>query len=85
MQIGIIGLGRMGANIGRRLMGKGHAVVGFDRDAKAVAGLTGATGAANLKDLVAKLSLAARCVGDVAGRQDHRRHHHGIVRPAVAG
>src|ERR1700760_4964085 len=56
MQIGIIGLGRMGANIGRRLMGKGHTVVGFDRDVKAVAALTGATGAANLKDLVAKLS-----------------------------
>src|SRR5580704_16298454 len=56
MQIGIIGLGRMGANIGRRLMNKGHAVVGYDRDPKAVAGLTGATGAQNLKDLIAKLS-----------------------------
>ncbi|HVZ28607.1 MAG TPA: decarboxylating 6-phosphogluconate dehydrogenase [Rhizomicrobium sp.] len=56
MQIGIVGLGRMGANIGRRLMGKGHTVVGYDRDAKAVAGLSGATGAANLKDLVTKLS-----------------------------
>jgi 6-phosphogluconate dehydrogenase len=55
MQIGIIGLGRMGANIGRRLMGKGHMVVGYDRDAKAVAGLSGATGAADLKDLVGKL------------------------------
>ena len=57
MQIGIIGLGRMGANIGRRLMAKGHTVVGYDRDAKAVAALTGATGAASdLKDMVAKLS-----------------------------
>ena len=34
MQIGIIGLGRMGANIGRRLMSRGHQVVGFDADAK---------------------------------------------------
>jgi 6-phosphogluconate dehydrogenase len=56
MQIGIIGLGRMGANIGRRLMSKGHTVVGYDRDPKAVAGLSGATGTQNLKDLVGKLS-----------------------------
>ena len=41
MQIGIIGLGRMGANIGRRLMNKGHKVVGYDRDPKAVAALDG--------------------------------------------
>ena len=46
MQIGIVGLGRMGANIGRRLMSKGHKVVAYDRDPKAVAALTGATGAA---------------------------------------
>ena len=56
MQIGIIGLGRMGANIGRRLMSKGHEVVGFDHDAKAVAGLSGATAASGLKDMVAKLT-----------------------------
>jgi len=61
MQIGIIGLGRMGANIGRRLMTKGHAVVGYDRDPKAVAALSGATAAQNLKDLVAKL-VAPRAV-----------------------
>ena len=39
MQIGIVGLGRMGANIGRRLMEKGHKVVAFDREPKAVAAL----------------------------------------------
>jgi 6-phosphogluconate dehydrogenase len=55
MQIGIIGLGRMGANIGRRLMSKGHKVVAFDREPKAVAALTGASGADSLKDLVEKL------------------------------
>jgi 6-phosphogluconate dehydrogenase len=55
MQIGIIGLGRMGANIGRRLMSKGHKVVAFDREPKAVAALTGSTGATSLKDMVAKL------------------------------
>ncbi len=55
MQIGIVGLGRMGANIGRRLMSKGHKVVAFDREPKAVAALVGATGVASLKDLVEKL------------------------------
>jgi len=60
MQIGIIGLGRMGANIGRRLMSRGHAVVGFDASPEAVKALEGALegkaeGAASLADLVARL------------------------------
>ncbi len=36
MQIGIVGLGRMGANMARRIMRAGHQVVGYDRDAKNV-------------------------------------------------
>jgi 6-phosphogluconate dehydrogenase len=57
MQLGIIGLGRMGANIARRLMKGGHTCVVYDRDAKAVSGLgkDGATGAKDLADLVSKL------------------------------
>jgi 6-phosphogluconate dehydrogenase len=55
MQIGIVGLGRMGANIGRRLMGKGHKIVAFDRNPKAVTALAGATGAGSLKEMVEKL------------------------------
>jgi 6-phosphogluconate dehydrogenase len=55
MQIGIVGLGRMGANIGRRLMEKGHKVVAFDRKPEAVAALSGATGAGSLQELVEKL------------------------------
>ncbi|HEX4095971.1 MAG TPA: NAD(P)-binding domain-containing protein, partial [Caulobacteraceae bacterium] len=35
MQLGIIGLGRMGGNIARRLMKDGHQCVVYDRDAKA--------------------------------------------------
>ena len=35
MQIGMIGLGRMGANLALRLMRNGHAVVAFDQDASA--------------------------------------------------
>jgi 6-phosphogluconate dehydrogenase len=56
MQIGIVGLGRMGANIGRRLMSKGHKVVGYDRDPKAVGAIAGADAAGDLKDLVSKLA-----------------------------
>jgi 6-phosphogluconate dehydrogenase len=57
MQIGVIGLGRMGGNISRRLMQHGHEPVVYDHDAKAIAALTrdGATGAADLGKLVAQL------------------------------
>ena len=56
MQIGIVGLGRMGANIGRRLMKKGHVVVAFDRDAKVVKALVGATGVSSLSEMVEKIT-----------------------------
>jgi len=57
MQLGMIGLGRMGGNIVRRLMKNGHTAVVYDKDAKAVAGLAGegATGASTLEDFVEKL------------------------------
>ncbi|WP_404372352.1 phosphogluconate dehydrogenase (NAD(+)-dependent, decarboxylating) [Sphingomonas sp. MMS24-J45] len=57
MKIGIIGLGRMGAGIARRLMRAGHEVVAFDRDEKAIAALAadGAVGASGLDDMRSKL------------------------------
>ncbi|MGW0998771.1 phosphogluconate dehydrogenase (NAD(+)-dependent, decarboxylating) [Streptomyces sp. NPDC002520] len=57
MQLGMIGLGRMGANLVRRLMRDGHHCVVSDVNAAAVAELAGegATGAESLRDLVAKL------------------------------
>ncbi|MFT0878816.1 decarboxylating 6-phosphogluconate dehydrogenase [Rhodopseudomonas sp. G2_2311] len=57
MQIGMIGLGRMGGNIVRRLMKDGHHAVVYDRDPQAVDALTreGATGAGGLEELVRKL------------------------------
>ena len=57
MQIGVIGLGRMGGNISRRLIKNGHEVVVYDRDEKAVAALgrDGAKGAAGLDKLVQQL------------------------------
>lgn len=57
MQIGMIGLGRMGANMVRRLLQGGHQCVVFDRSPKAVEALTQekAIGASSLADLAAKL------------------------------
>jgi 6-phosphogluconate dehydrogenase len=57
MQFGMIGLGRMGANMVRRLMKNGHKCVVYDRSAGAVEGLVkeGATGSSSLADFVKKL------------------------------
>src|SRR5438093_4757438 len=84
MQLGMVGLGRMGANLTRRLMRRGHEVVVFDVNAAAVGLLEGegAMGAASLDDLVAELSppraawvmvpaaVAGRSVADLAERMD---------------
>ena len=58
MQLGMIGLGRMGANMVRRLIKKGHNCVVFDRSPKTVDELAKekAAGAASLKELVEKLA-----------------------------
>ncbi len=58
MQLGMIGLGRMGANMVRRLMKGGHQCVVFDRDPASVSRLAGegATGTSSLNDFVSKLS-----------------------------
>jgi 6-phosphogluconate dehydrogenase len=57
MQLGMIGLGRMGANMVRRLLKGGHRCVVFDRSPKAVNELVQekATGSSSLQDFVAKL------------------------------
>jgi 6-phosphogluconate dehydrogenase len=58
MEIGIIGLGRMGGNMARRLLRAGHCVVAYDMSAEAVTGLEpeGAAGASSLEDLIGKLA-----------------------------
>jgi 6-phosphogluconate dehydrogenase len=58
MQLGMIGLGRMGANMVRRLINKGHNCVVFDRSPQVVADLVKekATGSASLSDFVKKLA-----------------------------
>jgi 6-phosphogluconate dehydrogenase len=58
MELGIVGLGRMGANMARRLMKDGHKIVAYDVNPDAIAALAGegAEGASSLQDLAAKLS-----------------------------
>jgi 6-phosphogluconate dehydrogenase len=63
MQIALVGLGKMGRRMGKRLMGGGHHVVGFDRDPAVVAKIAKEApasgkfeGATSLEDVVKKLS-----------------------------
>jgi len=58
MELGMIGLGRMGGNMVQRLLGGGHCVVAYDPRAEAVEALTqsGATGASAIQDLVDQLT-----------------------------
>ena len=64
MQIGMIGLGRMGANMVRRLLRGGHECVVFDRSPDAVAELTQekAAGASSLADFVKQLGEKPRAI-----------------------
>ena len=61
MKIGLIGLGRMGGNIARRLMRNGHEIVAYDRDEAAVTKLAGdgAIAATSLDDMRTKLDTPA--------------------------
>ena len=75
MQLGVVGLGRMGANIVRRLMRDGHTCVVFDLDPDAVEALEkeGASAATSVADLVEKLSRPRAAwvmlpAGDVTGK-----------------
>ena len=58
MELGLVGLGRMGANMARRLMRDGHRIVAFDVNPEAIAELEkdGAEGASSLEDMASKLS-----------------------------
>lgn len=59
MELGIVGLGRMGSKIVRRLLKSGHRVVAYDRAPRTVEGLMaeGAEGAFTLEDLAKRLSV----------------------------
>src|SRR5690348_4675878 len=63
MQLGMIGLGRMGANMARRLIRAGHVCVGYDVHQEAVHALAaeGGRAAASLEDLVSQLETPRVC------------------------
>jgi hypothetical protein len=83
MQLGMVGLGRMGANMTRRLMRGGHTMVVSDLSADAVKGLAGegAVASSSLDDLVGKLT-PPRCVDHGALRRSHGKNRAGIAREA---
>jgi 6-phosphogluconate dehydrogenase len=64
MEMGMIGLGRMGGNMVLRLMRKGHRMIAHDRSEEAVKGLEsqGAVGAGSLEDLIAAFQSRPRIV-----------------------
>jgi 6-phosphogluconate dehydrogenase len=75
MQLGMVGLGRMGANLVRRLMRDGHTCVVFDVNPDMVAALEkeGATGASSLEDFVSKLDAPRNAwvmvpAGEITGK-----------------
>ena len=67
MEIGIIGLGRMGGNMAERLRRGGHTIVGYDQAAPT-------RDVDSLEALVAALAAPARRVGHGPGRWPDRRH-----------
>jgi 6-phosphogluconate dehydrogenase len=85
----MIGLGRMGGNIVRRLMRNGHEAVVYDRDAKAVAALVseGADGASSLDEFVGKLEapraawvmLPAGAITEATVAELHKRFSKGDI------
>ena len=76
MQLGMIGLGRMGANMVRRLLKGGHQCVVYNRSAKAVAELAkeSAVGTTSLADFTKNLTKPSRGLVDGAGRCGGRCH-----------
>ena len=87
MQLGMVGLGRMGANMVRRLVRDGHELVVFDVSADAVNSLaheTGATGASSLEDMVVQAAAAAGDLDNGPGRL-HRRDDQQARRPRIQG
>ena len=73
MEIGMIGLGRMGGNMTLRLLKKGHSVVAFDFNQEAVnaAADAGAVASSSLEDMVWPAFRAARRVGHGAFRRSY--------------
>ena len=86
-QLGMVGLGRMGANLVRRLMRDGHDCVVYDVNPDAIKQLAGegATGAVVARRSWPRSSSAAGRLDHGPGRRDHREHRQGGRRGARQG
>ena len=69
MELGLVGLGKMGGNMRTRLRNAGHTVVGLDHDLDI-------SDVKSLADLVEALPVAQGRLGDGAGRRADPRGHH---------
>ena len=85
MELGTVGLGRMGGNMAQRLINGGHKIVAFDPSEEARDGVvnSGGEAVASLADLVSRLS-SPRAVWVVACWRNHRIGHQSAGLPAVA-
>ena len=65
MKVGLIGLGKMGLNLGQNLLDHQHDVVAFDVNPNAVKNMIqyGATGVSSYKELIQSLESSKNCLG----------------------
>ena len=85
MELGMVGLGKMGANMTTRLLERGQKMVVYDRNAEAVqrSAEEGATGAESLGELVRQVESAARHLEHGARRCTHGERDRGTFRHSV--
>ena len=78
MQLGMIGLGRMGGNMVRRLLKDSHQLFVFDQSAEAVQQFEseGAIGASSLDDLIAKTKLPKKKINRYIHKYQQCRQEH---------
>ncbi len=87
MELGFVGLGKMGLNMVKRLLAGGHHVAAYDRDAGAIrqAEAAGASGASSLDALVSALAPPRADLGDGSLGRSHRIDDRRAVHAAVRG
>ena len=87
MQLGMVGFGRMGANMVRRLARDGHRCVVFDRSPEAVKAVVDESviGTTDSGAVRCRIEQAAGGLGHVAGGRNHRGHDQEVGRASRCG